>query len=64
MNAWWWVLIGLAAWFAVAAAVGLWVSPVLRRSSQAWEAPDEHTEELPAGTAIRLGMGGRLPSGI
>ena len=35
MNAWWWVLIGLAAWFAVAlAVVGFWLAPVLRRSSQ------------------------------
>ena len=34
MNAWWWVLIGLAAWFAIAlVVVGLWLSPVLRRSS-------------------------------
>ena len=38
MNSWWWVPIGLAAWFLVAIAVGLCVGPVLRRSREAWEA--------------------------
>jgi hypothetical protein len=59
MNTWWWVLIGLVAWFAVSVAVGLFLGPVLRRSSQAREAldaqtgeaeaPHAQTEETPAG---------------
>jgi hypothetical protein len=46
MNAWWWVPIGLVAWFAVAVAVGLWLGPVLRTCSQAREAQDQHTAEI------------------
>ena len=38
MNAWWWVPIGLAAWFLLALAVGLCLGPVLRRSTEAREA--------------------------
>jgi hypothetical protein len=41
MDLWWWVLIGLAAWFLVALGIGLYIGPVLRRSSQAWEAIDQ-----------------------
>lgn len=46
MNAWWWLPIGLAAWFAIAVAVGLWFGPVLRSCSQAREAVDQHTAEI------------------
>ena len=46
MNAWWWIPIGLAAWFAVAVAVGLWLGPVLRSCSQAREAMDRHMAEI------------------
>ena len=35
MNTWWWVPIGLAAWFLVAIVASLLIGPVLRRSSQA-----------------------------
>jgi hypothetical protein len=42
MDAWWWIPIGLVAWSAVAAAVGLWLGPVLRSCSQAREALDQH----------------------
>ena len=52
MSAWWWVLIGLAAWFGVALAVGLILGPVLRRSSQAREALD-----------AQLGRMGETPDG-
>ena len=49
MNPWWWVLIGLAAWFLVAIVVGLLIGPVLRRSSQARESlrqePGEETAD-------------------
>ena len=48
MNAWWWVLIGLVAWFAVSVAVGLWLGPVLRRCSQAREALETRMGEMPA----------------
>jgi hypothetical protein len=49
MNAWWWVLIGLVAWFGVSLAVGLFLGPVLRRTSRAQEALDADTGETPAG---------------
>jgi hypothetical protein len=45
MNAWWLVPIGLVAWFGVSLMVGLWLGPVLRRSSQAREALDAQTAE-------------------
>ena len=41
MNPWWWVLIGLAAWFLVAIGVGMLIGPVLRRSSQARDPFDQ-----------------------
>jgi hypothetical protein len=47
MNAWWWVPIGLVAWFAVSVAVGLWLGPVLRRCSQAREALEARMGEMP-----------------
>jgi hypothetical protein len=37
MNAWSWVPIGLAAWFGVSLAVGMWLGPVLRYCSRAAE---------------------------
>jgi hypothetical protein len=49
MNAWWWVAIGLAAWFGVSLAVGLWLGRVFVRSSQAQEALDAQMGETPAG---------------
>jgi hypothetical protein len=45
MNPWWWVPIGLVAWFALAVAVGLLLGPVLRRSSQARDALDRQASE-------------------
>jgi hypothetical protein len=44
MDPWWWVPIGMAAWFLVALAIALCLGPVLRRSSQAREAPDQLPE--------------------
>jgi hypothetical protein len=44
MDPWWWVPIGLAAWFLVAVATALCLGPVLRRSSQAREASGQHVE--------------------
>jgi len=49
MSAWWWVPIGLAAWFGVALAVGLVLGRVLRRSSQAREALDAQMRGTRAG---------------
>ncbi len=40
MSAWWWVLIGLAAWSGVALAAGLLLGRVFRRSSRARDALD------------------------
>jgi hypothetical protein len=47
MDPWWWVPIGLAAWFLVALAIALCFGPVLRRSSQAREALDQQLWETP-----------------
>ena len=47
MDLWWWVPIGLAVWFLVALGVCLCTGPVLRRSSQAWEAIDQRFGEIP-----------------
>ncbi len=41
MDGWWWLPIGLVAWFAVAMAVALWLGPVLRGCAQAREALDD-----------------------
>ena len=46
MDAWWWIPIGLVAWFAVAVAIGLWLGAVLRTCSRAREAVDQHTAEI------------------
>jgi len=40
MNAWWWVAIGLVAWFGVSLAVGLLLGGAFRRCSQARDALD------------------------
>jgi len=47
MDPWWWVPIGLAAWFLVALAIALCIGPVLRRSSQAREALEQQFRETP-----------------
>ena len=47
MSPWWWVLIGFAAWFIVSLAVGRWLGPALRRSSQAREAIEAQMGETP-----------------
>jgi len=34
VNPWWWVPIGLAAWFLLAIAAALLIGPVLKRSAR------------------------------
>jgi len=46
MDIWWWIPIGLVAWFAVATAVALLLGPVLRSCSQAREAQDQYTAKI------------------
>lgn len=48
MDAWWWVAIGLLAWFGVSLAAGLLLSPFFRRSSQARDALDAQAGETRA----------------
>jgi hypothetical protein len=45
MDAWWWVAIGLLAWFAVSLATGLLLGRFFGRSSQARDALDAREEE-------------------
>jgi len=44
LNAWLWVAVGLAAWFAVSLAAGLLLGRFLRHASQAREALDAQQE--------------------
>jgi hypothetical protein len=46
VDPWWWVPIGLAAWFLVAVVVGLCIGPVLRRSSRVRESLDQEFKEM------------------
>jgi hypothetical protein len=46
MDMWWWIPIGLVAWFAVATAVALLLGQVLKSCSQAREAQDCHTAKI------------------
>jgi hypothetical protein len=49
MNAWWWVPIGLAAWFLVAVVMALGIGAVLRRASRTRESLDRQVTEIPDG---------------
>ena len=57
MDWWWWIPIGIFAWFAVGTAVALWLGLVLRSCSQAREARDQHTPRS------QLDLGGRASIG-
>jgi flagellar biosynthesis/type III secretory pathway M-ring protein FliF/YscJ len=46
VDPWWWVPIGLAAWFLVSIVAALCIGPFLRRCSQAREPLDQELEEL------------------
>ena len=46
MNAWWWIPIGLAAWFLVAIVMALCIGAILRRASQARESLDRQVTDL------------------
>ena len=41
MDMWWWVPVGLAAWFLASVVIALCIGPVLRRSSQVRESLDQ-----------------------
>ena len=49
MNAWWWVPIGLAAWFLVAVVMALGIGAVLRRASRTRESLDRQVTEISDG---------------
>jgi hypothetical protein len=46
VDTWWWIPIGLVAWFAVATAAGLLLGRVLKSCSRAREAQDLHTAKI------------------
>lgn len=48
MNGWWWVPVGLIAWFVVAVAMGPLVGRVLRWSAQAFQTVGSTVEKMPA----------------
>jgi len=45
MSAWWWVMIGLAAWLGISLAVGLLLARFFRHAAQARDALDALAEE-------------------
>jgi hypothetical protein len=45
MSAWWWVAVGLAAWFVVSLPVGLLLGPFFRHCSHARQALDAQAKE-------------------
>ena len=49
MNAWWWVPVGLAAWFLVAVVMALCIGAVLRRASQTRASLDRQATEKSGG---------------
>jgi hypothetical protein len=63
MNGWWWVPVGLFAWFAVAVAMGPLVGRVLRRSAQASQSVRFAVERTPKGGKSRHATGG-LPERV
>jgi hypothetical protein len=46
MDAWWWIPIGLAAWFTVAAAAAPLIGRFLGSCSQARESLEQHVAEI------------------
>jgi hypothetical protein len=49
VNTWWWIPIGLAAWFLVAVVMALCIGAVLRRAAQARESLDRQVMETSGG---------------
>jgi hypothetical protein len=47
VNAWWWVPIGLAAWFVIAAMMALWIGSVLGRAARTRESLDRQRGQTP-----------------
>lgn len=47
MNSWWWVPIGLAAWFLVAIVASLLIGSVLGHSSRIREFPSQEPADPP-----------------
>jgi hypothetical protein len=45
MDAWWWVAIGLLAWFGVSLATGLLLGRFFSRAARARDALDAHEAE-------------------
>ena len=46
MDMWWWVPIGLAAWFLAAIVIATCIGPVLRRASKIRESLDQQFAEI------------------
>jgi hypothetical protein len=61
MSAWWWVAIGLVAWFGVALAMSLLLSPFFRRSSQTRESLDA---QIAGALAGRQSLSGSPPAKV
>jgi hypothetical protein len=45
MSAWWWLPVGLAAWFGVSLAVGLFLGRFFRHAAQARDSQDAQTQK-------------------
>jgi hypothetical protein len=47
VNPWWWVPIGLAAWFLVSIVAALLIGPVLKRSARSQDSLRPEPERTP-----------------
>jgi hypothetical protein len=63
METWSWILVGLAAWFAVAVGMALVLGPVLKSCSRRQAALSRNSRHQP-GPAGRFRLGGSSPRPI
>jgi hypothetical protein len=63
METWSWILVGLAAWFAVAVGMALVLGPALKSCSRRQDAQSRNLRQQPGPTG-RFRLGGSSPRPI